>query len=145
MGITQAEYEYLMRQEKAFDVLDAIHLGPDPIEWTRQINSLETKEIFLLDFYRGSFELTKYTINHRYRQTVILLRYDSKGRHTNPDGVSFDGPHVHLFKEGYNDKFAFPVSEVGVNKDDKSMEQILAKVLQFCNVKRIPSIEVSMF
>ena len=68
MAITQAEYHFLMRQEKVFeDLVSSIQLGPAPMQWTRQINSLANKETFLFDFYRGSFELSKYTINERYR------------------------------------------------------------------------------
>lgn len=145
MRITQAEYDLLMGQDKSFeDLITPIQLGPAPLQWVRQINSITSKEDFLLDFYRGSFELSKYTINKRYRQTVILLRYDNSGRHTNPDGVLFDGPHVHLYREGYNDKFAFPVSEVNVNHTD-TMEEVFKKILHFCNIKQVPTIEVPMF
>ena len=108
MAITQLEYDFIMSQEKEFDDLATpIQLGPAPIQWTRQINSIKTKEIFLLDFYKGSIELSKYTYNKRYHQTIILLRYDNWGRHTNPDDVKFAGPHVHFYREGYNDKFCF--------------------------------------
>lgn len=145
MAITQAEYDFLMGQDKAFnDLVSAIQLGPAPIQWTRELTALTNKETFLLDFYRGSFELSKYTINKRYRQTVIMLRYDNGGRHTNPDGVLFEGKHVHLYKEGYNDKFAFPASEIGV-VDTDTIETVFNKIMQFCNVKKIPTIEVPMF
>ena len=145
MGITQAEYDFLMGQEKSFDdLISPIQLGPAPLQWVRQINSISTKEIFLLDFYRGSVELSKYTINKRYRQTIIMLRYDNGGRHTNPDGILFEGPHVHLYREGYNDKFAFPVSEVKVTSTD-TMEQVFKKLMHFCNVKQVPTVEVPMF
>lgn len=145
MALIQAEYDYLMAQDKAFeDSVSPIQLGPAPINWTRQINSLVNKEIFMLDFYRGSFELSKYTLNKRYRQTVILLRYDNGGRHTNPDGISFDGSHVHLYREGFGEKFAFPVVEVGVSNTD-AMEIVFGKIMQYCNVKKIPTIEVPMF
>lgn len=145
MGITQAEYDFLMRQDKSFDdLISPVQLGPAPLQWIRQINSMTSKEVFLLDFYRGSFELSKYTINERYRQTIIMLRFDNCGRHTNPDGVFFEGPHVHLYREGYNDKFAFPVSEVNVSNTD-TMEQVFKKIMHFCNIKKLPTIEVSLF
>ena len=145
MSITQAEYNFLIKQEKVFDnQLTSIQLGPAPIHWMRQINSLTTKDIFFLDFYRGSFELSKYTINKRYRQTIIMLRYDNAGRHTNPDGVLFEGRHIHLYREGYNDKFAFSVSEIGIT-DVNGMEIVFNKIMQFCNVIKFPSIEVPMF
>lgn len=145
MGITQAEYNFLMNQEKEFENLaEPLSLGPAPLQWSKKINSISTKESFLFDFYRGSFELSKYTFNKRYRQTIILLRYDNGGRHTNPDGVLFHGPHVHFYREGYNDKLAFPISEIGVGGDD-NLETVLKKILDFCNVKRFPTIEVPMF
>lgn len=145
MGITQAEYIFLMEQDKIFeDPITPIQLGPAPLQWVRQINSLTSKEVFLLDFYRGSFELSKYTINKRYRQTVIMLRYDNDGRHTNPDGVFFEGAHVHLYREGFNDKFAFPISKMNVSSTD-TIEEIFKKILHFCNIKQMLTIEVSMF
>ena len=145
MAISQTEYDFLMKEEKEFDDPSSpIQLGPAPIQWTRQINSTTTKEAYLLDFYRGSFEISKYTVNKRYRQTIILLRYDNGGRHTNPDGETFQGAHVHLYKEGYNDKFAYPVSKIGVDETD-NIETVFNKVMQFCNVKGVPSIEVPMF
>jgi hypothetical protein len=145
MGITQTEYNFLMIQEKEFEnLIEPLSLGPAPLQWSKKIIATSTKELFLFDFYRGSFELSKYTFNKRYRQTIILLRYDNGGRHTNPDGVLFEGPHVHFYREGYNDKFAFPVSEIGVAVVD-SLETVLRKILDFCNVKRFPTIEVPMF
>ena len=51
MGITQSEYDFLMSLEKVFkDLSTPIELGPPPIHWTRQINSLTSKDIFLIDF-----------------------------------------------------------------------------------------------
>jgi len=145
MAISQKEYNFIMKEEKEFDDLSSpIQLGPAPIQWTRQINSSSSKETYLLDFYRGSFEISKYTVNKRYRQTIILLRYDNGGRHTNPDGVTFDGAHVHLYKEGCNDKFAYPISEIGIDETD-NMETVFKKIMHFCNVKRFPSIEMPMF
>lgn len=145
MAITQLEFDLLLKEEKVFDdVSKSLALGPAPISWTRQINSLETNNIFLLDYYRGSFELSKYTYNKRYKQTIILLRYDNRGRHTNPDGISFDGPHIHIFKEGYNDKFAYPISEIGIEESD-TIEIVLNKILHICNVTKLPSIEIPMF
>lgn len=144
MPITQSEFDYLITIDKRFEKADELVLGPAPISWERNIIAIKTKDTFILDFYRGSFELSKYTYNKRYRQTIILLRYDAKGRHTNPDGITFDGPHVHIYKEGFDDKFAYPVTDIGIDKMDE-MEAILEKFLTYCNVKSIPSIQTTMF
>lgn len=145
MAITQQEYEHLMSLEKVFDDLgEPLVLGPPPIQWTRFLTANEAKEKFILDCYRGGFELAKYTFNKRYRQTVVLLRYDNCGRHTNPDGVTFDGPHVHLYREGYDDKFAFPIADVGVKASD-SRGEVLIKIFSYCNVTSFPVIEVGLY
>lgn len=145
MSISQQEYDYLMALDKVFDdPSELLSLGPPPLDWSRPINAPATKDKFLLDFYRGSFELTKYTFNKRYRQTVILLRYDSLGRHTNPDGVTFDGPHLHLYREGYNDKFAFQVEHIGISEADDRAD-VLKKILWYCNVQPIPVIDKGLF
>ena len=144
MSIPQREYDYLMSVEKVFSETDDIELGPAPIRWQRNINAIQSREAFILDFYRGSFELRKYTTNKRYRQTIIFLRYDSMGRHTNPDGTTFDGPHVHLYREGFNDRFAFPVTEIGVDSS-LAMEEVFQKILSYSNVIQVPQIHLSIF
>ncbi len=73
-----------------------------------------------------------------------MIRYCSSVRHTNPDGVTFDGPHVHLFREGFDDKFAFPVADIGVISGDR-MDVVLLKLMQYCNVTTIPAIEAGLF
>lgn len=144
MPITQAEFDYLIKLVKRFEEANELVLGPAPLSWERNINAIKTKDTFILDFYRGRFELSKYTYNKRYRQTIILLRYDAEGRHTNPDGVTFDGSHVHIYKEEFDDKFAYPVTDIGIDETD-GMEAVLKKFLTYCNVKSIPSIQTTMF
>jgi len=145
MSITQSDFNSIINEEKVFsDLINPLTLSPVPINWSREIKAVNSKNTFYLDFYRGSFELTRYTYNKRYRQSIILIRYDSGGRHTNPDGASFDGPHVHLFREGYNDKYAFPISELNID-DENTIDEVLNKLLQFCNITKRPAIEIPMF
>jgi hypothetical protein len=134
MSITQSDFNNIIKEEKIFsDLINPLELSPAPICWTREIKAINSKNIYLLDFYRGSFELTRYTYNKRYRQSLILLRYDSGGRHTNPDGVTFDGPHV-----------AYPISDLNI-EDTNSIDEVLDKLLQFCNVIKRPVINIPMF
>ena len=145
MGITQLECDHLISLKKEFeDLVTPVPLGPSPIKWTRTINSIDTHDTFLLDFNRGSMEIRRYTFNKRFRQTIILIRYDNDGRHTNPDGTQFSGPHVHLYGEEFNDKFAYPVSVIGVDPAD-DMDIVLKKLLIYCNVKRFPGFESPMY
>ena len=145
MSITQSDFNTIIKEEKVFsDLISPLTLSPAPLLWTREIRAINSKNLYLLDFYRGSFELTRFTYNKRYRQSLILLRYDSGGRHTNPDGVSFNGPHVHIFREGFNDKFAYPISDLNIDATN-SIDEVLDKLLQFCNVTKRPIVEIPMF
>lgn len=79
MSITQQEFEHLMALEKAFDTTDTLILGPPPASWSRELTAPATRDKFILDFRRSGFEITKYSYNKRYRQTIIMTRYCSSG------------------------------------------------------------------
>ncbi len=134
--LTQAEFEFLLNLEKEFEDKSTLNLYPAPLQWTRKIKSIPTKDIFCLDFYRGTFKIQKYTFNHRYRQTLPIFRFDSYGVHTNPDGEKVEEFHIHIYKEGFGDKFAYPASEFGIDNDD-TMDIVLQKILRYCNIKPI--------
>lgn len=73
---------------------------------------LEAKEFrgeaFALDISRKKIVLKmKYQL--RARQTIVLARLDFGAPHRNPDGKEIGVPHLHLYREGYGDKFAYPV------------------------------------
>lgn len=72
--------------------------------------SADRHESFSLDIARGSIKLSKVTYQTRARVSVPLLRLDLDGPpHTNPDGVELPCPHLHVYREGYGDKWAQPV------------------------------------
>jgi hypothetical protein len=141
--LTQSEYTVLMSQHKVFEDSEIIYLGPAPARWTRLLKSLVGSEVFRLDFHRGRLEL-RYTYNLRRNLATVLFRYDHEGIHTNPDGVRFSGPHIHLYTEGYDDKFAFSVSQIGVLPTD-NISEVLVKVANFCNIINVPTIQVPAF
>ncbi|HJP19265.1 MAG: hypothetical protein CMI57_00350 [Parcubacteria group bacterium] len=147
MSITQEEFKYLIGLKKEFKEKDEILLGPSPMTWSRDLNSLNSKDTFIVDFYRGSIEIKKYTFNKRHRTSIVMLRYDSQGRHTNPPGTderSFDGPHVHIYREGFDAQWAFPISELSL-AEDKNMEEVLRKIFNYCNIINYPVIKRSLF
>src|SRR5688500_6587540 len=72
--------------------------------------SLDRRESFLLDVSRGRLDLLKGTYQNRARQIVVLVRLDFGGQpHRNPDDVEVPSPHLHIYREGYGDKWAIPV------------------------------------
>lgn len=140
--LTQEEYDYILSLEKEFKESDQITLAS---QWSREIIATETRDMFILDYYVGTIALTKFTYNKRYRKTIIILRFDSSGRHTNPDGQVFDGHHVHIYREDYGDKWAFPISEIGITGDTIEEANVLESFLQYCNVVNYPNIQHTLF
>ena len=76
---------------------------------------MDGREEFLLDIRRARIDLAKGTYQNRGREVVILARLDFGGApHRNPDGEEIGSPHIHLYREGFGDKWAFPIpSEPG--------------------------------
>ena len=107
--------------------------------------SADAREKFLLDIYRGKIDLCKVTYQNRARQVVVLVRLDLGGRpHQNPDGEEITVPHIHIYREGYGDKWAQELDpEVFPDTDD--LWEALQAFMRYCNITRPPCIERSLF
>jgi hypothetical protein len=109
INLTQAEADKLMAMEKrAADEKE--WLFPPPGERLAiPLTSLDKRENFMLDVTRAQIKLTKATYQNRARAAIILMRLDLDGPpHRNPDGVEVPCPHLHIYREGYGDKWAIP-------------------------------------
>lgn len=109
------------------------------------LTSEDKREDFLLDIYRGRIDLLKGTYQNRAQQVIVLVRVDFGGApHRNPDGSEVPCPHLHLYREGFGDKWAAPLpSEIFTNIDD--LWQTLEDFMQFCNIVDRPSIVKGLF
>ena len=102
------------------------------------------REEFSLDITRGRIELRKNTFQARARKTFILARIDIGGPpHRNPDGVEIECPHLHVYREGFGDKWAFQLPNNF--KDKSNIWLILIDFLEFCNVITKPVIQQGLF
>lgn len=107
--------------------------------------SLDKRENFLLDIERGRIDLLKGKYQNRARQTVVLVRLDFGGPpHRNPDGTEIGCPHLHLYREGYGDKWALTVPE-GSFSDPTDLRITLDDFMRYCNVTSFPLIDLSLF
>jgi len=70
-----------------------------------------------------------------------LARLDFGGApHRYPDGEEIDIPHLHLYKEGFGDKWAYPVpSKKFSNPSDPRL--MLEDFMQYCNIIEQPIIK----
>lgn len=107
--------------------------------------SADKREAFLLDISRGRIDLRKGTYQNRAQQSIVLVRLDfGDVRHRNPDDEEIYGPHLHLYREGYGDKWAMPIPEsYFTNIND--LWQTLFDFMRFCNITKTPNIVRGLF
>jgi len=107
--------------------------------------SRNKRENFILDISRGRIDLLKGTYQNRALQMVVLVRLDFGGQpHRNPDGQEISSPHLHLYKEGYGDKWAVPIpAQVFSNTEDAW--QTLQDFMAYCRIVEAPNIERGLF
>lgn len=110
-----------------------------------ELLSADKREKFILDLSRGRVEIRRVKMQNRARNTVVLARLDLNGRtHTNPDDQEIATPHLHLYREGHGDKWAFPVPpDKFTNLDD--IWATLHDFMRFCNITIPPIIKRDLF
>lgn len=145
INVTQAEADALIAMQKQ---------RVDDKEWTFPVpgdrlaiplTSLDKPETFTLDVTRSQIKLTKATYQNRARQAIILMRLDLDGPpHRNPDDKEAPCPHLHIYREGYADKRAFPAPpEICV--EPAGLLSTLRAFMRHCNVAVPPDIQMGLF
>jgi hypothetical protein len=145
IDITQAEADALIEMEKRRAVDDLLLF---PIRGGRlcvALTSLDKRENFSLDITRAQIRLTKATYQNRARQAIILLRLDLDGPpHRNPDGEEIRCPHLHLYREGYGDKWAI-AAPADRYPDTSDLFATFQAFMVHCNITDPPRIEKGLF
>ncbi|MGB8658122.1 MAG: hypothetical protein WCE90_10125 [Candidatus Zixiibacteriota bacterium] len=107
--------------------------------------SKDKRENFVLDISRGKIDLLKGKYQNRARQIIILVRLDFGGQpHQNPDEQEIQSPHLHIYREGYGDKWAVPVPKDRF-PNISDLWQTLQDFMDFCNIIETPNIERGLF
>ncbi len=109
------------------------------------LQSPDKRETFFLDISRSQIVLTKGTYQNRARGVVILARVDFGGApQRNPDDEEIACPHLHLYREGYGDRWAMPLPPSRfTNSGDPWL--LLLEFMQFVNVTQPPDIRKDLF
>ena len=107
--------------------------------------SADGSESFHLDISRGRINLAKGKFQNRARTTVVLARIDIGGApHRNPDDEEIACPHLHLYREGYGDRWAHALPpDIFANPSDHW--QTLMDFMRYCNVTRTPEFDRGLF
>jgi hypothetical protein len=107
--------------------------------------SADGTEKFTLDVAEHKIVLSKQKMQTRARKTIVLARLEINGApHTNPNGERISGSHLHIYKEGYDDKFAIPLSET-VFKSASTLSDYLYIFEDFCKIIDKPNIQLGVF
>ncbi|GIP34203.1 hypothetical protein [Paenibacillus sp. J2TS4] len=107
---------------------------------TLEAYSTETNAKFQIDVQRKSLNVKKCTYQTRYKKSINLLRVDIEGPpHLNPDGTEIPCPHIHIYKEGYDDKWAYPL-EAKMVTDPSDLVQVLIDFLEYNNIDNVPKV-----
>jgi hypothetical protein len=144
IDIPQAEADALLAMKKV-EQHPKQHRYPNP-GGKLQIDLIEEngKELFKLDISRGRVDLSKSTYQTRGRQTIILARLDWGAPHRNPDGEEVGVPHLHLYREGFGDKWAFPLPPEHFPNPTNPWSQ-LDDFIRMCNITRTLLIKRELF
>ncbi len=145
IDIPQAEADALIAMEKQC-VENTIWLFPEPGgKLAIPLVSPDKRENFTLDITRAQIKLTKATYQNRARQAIILMRLDLDGPpHTNPDGQEIPCPHLHIYREGYGDKWASPVP-VARYPNVTDLFSTFEEFMRHCNITQPPQIDRGLF
>lgn len=109
------------------------------------LKSADGREEFRMNVYRGKVVLAKATYQNRARISTPLVRLDlSGGTHTNPDGEPVPCPHLHLYRQGYGDKWAIPAPAELLNSAN-DLYSTLSRFMDYCRVTEPPTINRSLF
>jgi hypothetical protein len=145
INITQDEADNLMAMAKR-SVEEKDWLFPAPGEGIAvPLTSLDKRESFMLDVTRARIKLTKANYQNRAKAAIILLRLDLDGPpHRNPDGEWIPCPHLHIYREGYGDKWAI-LAPIAVYTNTLDLFLTFEAFMRQCNIVNPPRIQKGLF
>jgi len=144
--LTQVEADGILVMAKTFRSSRTIslHVGARSAHDLDPVDRLDLPQNLLLDVHRASIRLTKLKLQHRGAGIIVLARLDIDGPgHTNPDGVDISGTHLHLFREGFEDKWAEEIDKT----EWTDLTDMVTTVQDFCgrfHISNVPPISLPM-
>jgi hypothetical protein len=145
INLTQEEADVLIAMEKHRVNEDRSDFPRRGEAVTLPLQSADKREQFLLDLSRGRIDLHKVKMQNRGRQVVVLVRLDLSGApHRNPDDTEIAAPHLHVYREGFADKWAIPLP-ADQFRNPAEVWTTFQDFLRFCNITRSPYFDPRLF
>jgi len=140
-----------LSQQEADDLLALIKVlrNQNPISLPSIGNSMKFEGVdkgfskikFLFDVHRKTLNVRKCTYQTR-SSGEILLRVDIEGSdHPNPDGTVIPCPHIHIYREGFSDRCAFPLGDHFLT-NTHDLVRVLIDFLEYNHVENIPILTI---
>lgn len=145
INLTQAEADILIAMEKHRVNEDRSDFPMRGQSLTLPLQSVDKREQFLLDLSRARIDLLKVKMQNRARQAVVLARLDLGGApHRNPDDEEIAAPHLHVYREGFGDKWAMPLPAHRF-RNQADLWTTFEDFLLLCNITQPPRVERGLF
>lgn len=143
-ALSKTKIEYLLDIEKYYLDSQSYKFPSLGGKLSIPLKSSDKNEDFILDITRSHINISKNTFQNRARKTIVLLRLDiDSAPHQNPNGEKLGGTHLHIYKEGYGDKFAYPLPDDF--KNCNGISDYLDKFMDYCHIIKKPIIEKELF
>jgi hypothetical protein len=145
LNLTQQEADTLIAMEKVCLNTESQFFPSFGGSISIPLISSDKRENFILDIWRSQINLSKGKYQSRARQAVILVRLDFGGQpHRNPDDEEIPSPHLHIYREEYGDKWAFPVPIDKFPRINDAWNTLL-DFYRYCNIVQPPNIIQGIF
>ena len=155
----QHSYDELIKMPKQIDGTKLEYDAPAPGK-TLEIKLMSSEDLsckFKLSIYEGkhSSQISiavepgrKTSMQTRHRtETLVRVDVDERAKHTNPDGTVIEGSHVHIAKEGYGDRIAYPIDAeeaIRVIGNDREIISIFESFREFCHIEKALQVNWSL-
>lgn len=147
--ISQSDANTLIAREKHRQDDKKYCFTQTRLDYRIPLISADGREGFSLDLWRGGISLQKAKFQNRARKAIVLLRLDLDTKpHVNPDGERIIGPHIHIYREGFEDRWAYLLNSAqfqSVFQDVTDEWQTLQDFIHYANISRPPFIGRGLF
>lgn len=103
-----------------------------------EVNSIRTKDKFIISVYRGKYNPRKYDYTARVKgeEVILMLHITPSGIHPNPGYEIIKGSHWHVYSPLYGLSVAYPAEDIN---DEEFVENTI-KFLDRFNVIKKPNV-----
>lgn len=142
--LSQRDADRLIEMDKGRED-EETYLLPLSGRLTVPLVAWDKSEFFSLDIRKSRIDLLKGRVQLRGRQIIVLVRLDFGGHpHRNPDDEEIPSPHLHLYREGYGDKWAIPLPQEYFTKPG-DLWMTLNEFMRYTHVTEPPHFNRGLF